>query len=195
MVSNNIKYGCGVEPTTREVGDIKKVGLDFDGTLTRVDVQRYARLLIKYGIEVHIVTARHKQFDLYDSEHVDLNTVACKVGIPDEHIHFLNCSDKSKFYRENTDFVFHLDDSWFTVDDINEHTDLISICVLDDGWIMKCDELLNENPMGKVSKDIIRKHVMKLLNEREDDDMGQLLMTIKEDIEKMIDNGKRRKVV
>jgi hypothetical protein len=189
--SKDFKYGCGVESTgIRMTKGIQKVGFDFDGTLTRVDVQRYARVLVKYGIQVHIVTARHKQFDLYDSEHMDLTTIACKIGIPDEHIHFLNCSDKSKFYRDNKDFIFHLDDSWFTVDDINEHSDVISVCVLDDGWVMKCDELLNEDPMAKVTDDVVKKRVKDILKKRDGKDPIALLDEIKSDLKKTIKDGK-----
>lgn len=141
-----------------------KVSFDFDGTLTRLDVQRYARLLSKMGIEIHIVTARHQTHDLNKNDHEDLWRVANKIGIFDENIHFLNCADKSKFFiKQDSDFIFHVDDNWFTVDDINEHTDVISICVLDDGWVMKCDELIKDNPLENVSKEYYRKRILELL--------------------------------
>jgi hypothetical protein len=171
-----------------------KVGFDFDGTLTRIDVQRYARLLVKLGVDVHIVTARRKKFDLYESGHEDLMTVACKLGILDENIHFLNTFDKSKFYRKNSDFAFHLDDNWFVVDDTNEHSDVIGICVLDDGWVLKCDELIKDDPMADISKEVVRKRVMELLNSKKDiEDPAQLLMVIKKDIEKLIRNESNKK--
>lgn len=141
-----------------------KVSFDFDGTLTRLDVQRYARLLNRMGLEIHIVTARHKAHDLDKNDHQDLWMVANKVGILDRNVHFLNCADKSKFFiKEDNDFIFHVDDNWFTVDDINEHTDVTSVCVLDEGWLMKCDELIKDNPLEKVSKEYYRKRILDLL--------------------------------
>jgi len=47
--------------------------------------------------------------------------------------------------------------------------------------------------MAELDKTVVRKRVLELLNERTDTDPAQLLMTIKDDIEKMIKDNEKRK--
>lgn len=173
----------------------RKVSFDFDGTLTRIDVQRYARLLYKEGYEVHIVTSRHKRHDLFDHEHVDLYTVAAKIGIDEDNIHFLNCSDKSTFFIEHPDFLFHLDDDWFVVDDINEHCKVLSICVLADGWTLRCDDALEdrtlENTKMLTTIADVRNRINDLVKSRQEKDIIPFLELVKQDVEQMIKNKKK----
>lgn len=173
---------------------INKVSFDFDGTLTRIDVQRYARLLIKKGYEVHIVTSRHLEHDLFGKEHKDLFDVANKVGVNRDNIHFLNCSDKSIFFIDNPDFIFHLDDDWFVVDDINEHCKIISVCILTGSWSLRCDELIKDPKLVNVDSltltAAIRKRVNELVKTRGDKDIIPFLESVKQIIEVTIKNNK-----
>jgi len=79
-------------------------------------VQHIAKLLIKAGHEVHIVTSRYEDTakyvmaDCIGQCHVDLFRVSDRLGIKRENIHFMNMKDKYHFFLENPDFVFHLDD-------------------------------------------------------------------------------------
>ena len=53
---------------------MKKVSFDFDGTLSRLDVQKYAKSLIEQGFEVWIVTSRLHE------KNADTKRVGSKVG-------------------------------------------------------------------------------------------------------------------
>lgn len=97
-----------------------KVSFDFDSTLDRKDVQRFAKELIDDGIEVWIVTSRMSveyakanldQFTInrVEKSNLKLFRVADNLGIKREHIHFTNAQFKINFLA-NQNFVFHLDD-------------------------------------------------------------------------------------
>ena len=93
-----------------------KVSFDFDSTLSRNDVQRFAKELINDGIEVWIVTSRctteyatEKGWHWVDEQNCKLFRVADNVGIKREHINFCNFTNKIEFIK-GKDFIFHLDD-------------------------------------------------------------------------------------
>ena len=93
-----------------------KVSFDFDSTLDRKDVQRFAKELINDGIEVWIVTSRctteyatGKGWHWIDKQNLKLFRVADNIGIKQEHIIFTNHASKSEFIK-GKDFIFHLDD-------------------------------------------------------------------------------------
>lgn len=100
-----------------------KVSFDFDDTLDRKEIQEYAKELIDRGIEVWIVTSRHRSIEMYGKpvnkaarefilkQYNNLFEIAEKLGIPEEHIHFTNMEYKYKYFEKNNDFIFHLDDS------------------------------------------------------------------------------------
>lgn len=165
-----------------------KVSFDFDGTLTRSDVQRFVKYLNHTDeLEIHITTSRSLDNDMYDNDHIDLFEVAEKLKISKDNIHFLDYKDKAIFFQYNSDFHFHLDDCWIEIDQINKYTDVIGVCVLDKRWRPKCSDLINKNVLMELDKDAVRKHVYQLIKDRKDEEMPQLLMKIKEDIEKMIE--------
>lgn len=82
------------------------------------------------GYDIHIVTSRPetwaRQWRLNDNEYIlwnnnDLREVAKSLGIKKENIHFMGYDNKYKFF-ENEDFIFHLDDDYTEVDEINKYT-------------------------------------------------------------------------
>ena len=93
-----------------------KVSFDFDGTLGRKDVQKFAKELVAQGHEVWIVTSRcatepalAKGWHWVERQNNELYAVADEVGIPRERIAFTEHVDKIEFLR-GKEFVFHLDD-------------------------------------------------------------------------------------
>lgn len=105
-----------------------KISFDFDSTLSRKAVQKFAKALIQNGHEIHIVTSRFENPMRYNDPiiielgHRDMFNVCKYLGIPRERIHFTNMKDKYHFFQEHTDFYFHLDDDEKEVALINEHT-------------------------------------------------------------------------
>lgn len=95
---------------------MSKVSFDFDGTLSRKDVQEFAKQLVDEGHDVWIVTSRYsdqnaklKAWWWIIDQNKNLYDVAEECGIKKEHIHFTNGEDKIVFLKEKN-FVFHLDD-------------------------------------------------------------------------------------
>jgi len=98
-----------------------RVSFDFDDTLDREPVQKYAAELVARGIEVWIVTSRYDLENyikynftsLYKGElaNKDLFDLAKELGIPEDKIHFTNMMNKWRFFKENN-FIWHLDNDW-----------------------------------------------------------------------------------
>ena len=121
-----------------------KVSFDFDDTLDRESVQKYARGLIERGIEVWITTSRHsnKENDFATDWNDDLFEVVDSLGIPRERIIYTEGADKY-LYFENENFVWHLDDCWVTNRLINKNTKTKAISHIGSGnWIGKCNRLI-----------------------------------------------------
>ena len=140
-----------------------KASFDFDSTLSRKDVQRFAKELVAAGHEVWIVTSRisNEQAQLeyscnYTKDRIyksnkKLFRVADNVGIKREHIIFCNFTVKIDSIA-GQGFVFHLDD------DLDELVEIFSskdpckpINVEHSEWEMDCRELIEiekylENP-------------------------------------------------
>lgn len=124
------------------------VSFDFDGTLSRPDVQEFAKELLELGVEVRVTTTRyddmhsHKYGDDYPHNSDDLWEVVEKLGIPKHHVRFTNMEWKYH-YLIGTAFLFHLDD--------NEHEfararynacKIPMIQVNGGGWRKKCMGIL-----------------------------------------------------
>lgn len=123
---------------------MKKVSFDFDSTLSRTVVQDFAFSLIKKGYEVWIVTSRFEDCDNYNfkTDNSDLFNIANKLGIPKDHIKFMNMSDKYEFFLDK-DFIFHLDDDWIEINMINRNTKTKGVsCFGTSGWKQKCEKIL-----------------------------------------------------
>ena len=134
-----------------------KVSFDFDSTLSRKDVQRFAKELVSEGHEVWIVTSRisNEQSKLeYTSNYTldriyksnkKLFRVADNVGIKRQHIMFCNFTDKIVFLKDKG-FAFHLDDDSDELIAIMQSTDTCKpINVEHSEWETDCRKILNNN--------------------------------------------------
>ena len=128
---------------------MKKISFDFDSTLDTEYIQKYAHELMLQGYDIHIVTSRPENWaqswTLSGNKYIlwnnnDLREVAKSLGIKDENIHFTGYDNKYKFF-ENEDFIFHLDDDWSEIDEINSFTKTKGI-LFDNNWEENCNELL-----------------------------------------------------
>jgi hypothetical protein len=126
-----------------------KVSFDFDGTLSRRDVQDYAITLVNDGHEVWIVTSRvntenalAKGWHWIKRQNQELYDVAGKCGIKKEHIFFTEHTDKIDFLK-GKGFVFHIDDD---VDELLEiiksHDPCKCVNVEHSDWLIHCTEIL-----------------------------------------------------
>lgn len=131
---------------------VKKISVDFDNTLSEIDVQMYIKSLINKDIEVWIVTARYDSTSKYSNEmieswgiknlqfeHKELFRVADELGISKDHIVFMNMVPKKEFFKANRDFLFHLDDDAVELITI-KYVDVVD--VKSPNWIDKCNKLI-----------------------------------------------------
>lgn len=127
---------------------MKKVSFDFDGTLSRMDVQTYAYSLLDKGYEVWIVTSRLHEKNADNLQwNDDLYEVAEELGIPKSQIHFMNYSifmDYKSHFLKDKNFVWHLDDDWTESNSVNrECKNTKGISVFGNStWKIKCNRLL-----------------------------------------------------
>ena len=84
-----------------------KVSFDFDGTLSRKDVQEYAKSLVNSGLEVWIVTSRFddenamkKNWHWIKGQNKNLFNVADECGIKLDNIQFTCMESKSIFLKD-----------------------------------------------------------------------------------------------
>lgn len=124
---------------------MKKVTFDFDGTLSRQEVQDYAYSLIKKGYDVWVLTSRydelHKHLYPHNPTLEDLYKVTDKLNIPRWKIRFQNMRDKAEWLF-NTNVIWHLDDDFVELNNINRETNTIGISVINSNWKSKCNKLL-----------------------------------------------------
>ena len=121
-----------------------KVSFDYDSTLSRRSIRRFAKFLIQEGIEVWIVTSRNLHNNIMNK---DLFRDALHINLPTHHIHFTEMEDKVIFFKEHNDFLFHLDDDEDEIKMINEQTNVKGILcwpIKDLSWKEKCMEIINE---------------------------------------------------
>jgi hypothetical protein len=130
-----------------------KVSFDFDHTLSRPQVQEYARELIERGIEVWIVTSRFgdikKYNDFFDTtvfmtlNHDDLWEVVKDLGIPKERVIFMNMEPKENYLKDKG-FAWHLDDDWGVLMPIQKIAKIPAINANNAAFKHKCDRILNK---------------------------------------------------
>jgi hypothetical protein len=130
-----------------------KVSFDFDSTLSRKDVQRFAKELVIEGHEVWIVTSRvsDEMANNYPVEFKNrvlranrkLFRVADNVGIKRGHIIFTGFVKKIEFIK-GKGFAFHLDDDSDELIEILQDTDPCKpINVEHFEWETDCRKKLN----------------------------------------------------
>jgi hypothetical protein len=122
---------------------MKKVSFDFDSTLDKRSVQKYALDLINKGFEVWICTSRLAPENANEGWNDDLFLVSDKLGVERGNIIFTNYEDKSDHLNEKG-FIWHLDDDWIELNQINKKTDLKGVSVFGNNkWKSKCNKILN----------------------------------------------------
>ena len=128
-----------------------KVSFDFDSTLSRTDVQDYARSLVSRGFEVWICTSRYQNCKDYlwrkfegEECNKDLRKVASDLGIPEEKIIFTNMQDKwYKMQELGFEPLFHLDDDFIELNGINRNSKTIkAISCVGGGWKKKLEKIV-----------------------------------------------------
>lgn len=128
-----------------------KVSFDFDDTLSKEHVQAYAKELIARKIDVHIVTSRYEDPEKYinlpqnERNHNDLFSVVEKLKLTRDKIHFTNFCDKSEFFNEHQDFVWHLDDNYYEITSMlnSKKCKTIPIDINSSSYKQKCDRIIN----------------------------------------------------
>jgi hypothetical protein len=151
---------------------MRKVAFDFDSTLDRESVQKYATELINSGdYEVWIVTSRPEVYTAkgwknFSPDNDDLFKVADELGISRDHIHFTGYGLKSDFLITKG-FVFLLDDDHVELKAVMSETACVAISALGSAWKHKCERVLNKKDdldkpflslrnIEKVTKDSIK---------------------------------------
>ena len=122
------------------------VTFDFDNTLSRSDVQEYAKELIKKGFDVWVLTSRyddlHKHRYHLNPTNEDLWGVVDLLGIPKHKVRF-TCFQPKSNYLDGTNVLWHLDDDQVELESIIDlELKTIPISVLDKNWIDLCNMVL-----------------------------------------------------
>ena len=129
-----------------------KVSFDFDHTLSRKDVQVFAKELVSEGHEVWIVTSRfsdeaakEKKWHWIEGQNQKLFDVAEDCGIKKENIHF-TCMESKSIFLKDKGFIFHLDDDDIELMDILETKDACRPIHVDHfEWKETCRNILKKN--------------------------------------------------
>lgn len=131
-----------------------RVSFDFDSTLDREPVQKYAKELVERGHEVWIVTSRFGSDEKYKTffmtttpvglTNEDLFRIASEIGIPRERIHFTEMDDKWPFMKYYQEFLWHLDDDWIENKAILKNTKTKAINSLGPNWKSKCERIIKK---------------------------------------------------
>jgi hypothetical protein len=129
-----------------------KVSFDFDHTLSRKDVQVFAKQLVDDGHEVWIVTSRfsdeaakEKNWHWIEGQNQKLFDVAEECGIKKENIQFTCMESKSVFLKDKG-FIFHLDDDDIELMDIFESKNSCRAIHVDHfEWKETCQDILKKS--------------------------------------------------
>lgn len=124
-----------------------RVSFDFDSTLDRPDVQRFAKKLVNLGFEVWVCTSRADDETAFKKWHrrdhnEDLWTIVDIVGIPRERVFFSHCKDKHNFFLDNPGFIWHLDDDVIENSLLREFGNIVAISPDEPDWFEKCQSFL-----------------------------------------------------
>lgn len=134
------------------------VSFDFDGTLSRADVQEYAAELIAQGVDVRVTTTRYDDMHIHkyggDFPNIldDLWEVVDRLGVPRHKVRFTNMEWKYT-YLKGTPFIFHLDDNEQEFNHARyESCSVPMVQVNTNSWKQKCNRLLRNYKVTKMSK-------------------------------------------
>lgn len=120
------------------------VSFDFDGTLSKKEVRAFARYCIDKGLSVWIVTSRGNE-GLSPSYNQQLFEIARLLRIPFSQIIFTNGGPKKDYFRQFPDYIFHLDDDWIELEEINKHTEVKAISAFGNSdWEQECWSAIQE---------------------------------------------------
>lgn len=123
------------------------ITVDYDGTLSRADVQEYVKKLIANGIDVWILTGRfdelHKHIHPYVKNNEDLYEVVEKLGIPRHKIIFMNMNSKGCFLI-NTKVRLHFENDLIEIEDIHFDTHTLCVNVNNSDWKEYADFRIKE---------------------------------------------------
>lgn len=105
-----------------------KVSLDFDSTLSEPEIFEFAKQLKTSGYDIWIVTARLSD-ELAPEKfwNSDLWEVVEKLNIDKSNVIFRSYQPKCDFFKTNSDFLFHLDDDMYELNEINLYTSVPGI--------------------------------------------------------------------
>ena len=133
-----------------------KISFDFDYTLSRPYIQRYAVSLLSRGHNIFIVTSRRKDSYkcpvygcYYNITNSDLFNVADQIGINRDNIFFTSTEYKSPIIKMEG-IKIHFDDDDYELNEINKKTNAVGISVwTSSGFIKKSERIIKtiENKM------------------------------------------------
>lgn len=128
------------------------VSFDFDSTLSRKDVQEYAKELLQRGIDVWIVTSRYDELHKHRYQHNptnnDLWAVIDELNIPRWKVRF-TCMESKSLYLIHTKIVWHLDDDTVELYEMRYNKcQTVGISVNSGNWKQKCERYLERSAKG-----------------------------------------------
>lgn len=91
------------------------ISFDFDGILSRTDVQEFAKELKSRGHRILIITNRHG-----NKSNSDLYRIADEIGIKRHHIYFCEMLGKHRFISPGMQIMVHADDDWIDCELVSE---------------------------------------------------------------------------
>jgi len=117
---------------------MNKISFDFDDTLSRKEIQNYAKELSERGYEIWICTTRYTPEETGNQQ--DILEVAQALNIPRERMIFTEWRDKYPYLEG---FILHLDDDFEELDMLNKNTKVIGISTWGtNNWKKKCEKVL-----------------------------------------------------
>lgn len=108
-----------------------KISFDFDGTLSKGEVQKFCKKLMRKGYEIWITTSRSHRYDDRDN---DLFQVADKLRIQRDRITFTGNYRSKAEWLLSKDFICHIDDDSYELDAISNNYSTTGVCVKSPTW-------------------------------------------------------------
>lgn len=122
--------------------------VDFDGTLSRADVQKYVKRLIFHGHDVFILTSRYDDLHAHNypinPQNADLYNVASACYIPLHRVIFMNMRSKYE-YLFNSIVDIHIENDNVEIEEILHHTKTNCIDVNKKDWFKNLEILLRQD--------------------------------------------------